>query len=127
MIAICLLSNLAYLQASELEIGEKWKTTPEYVEYSKLDPNSQIAKKLKEDTITKLTNESLKIYLDSFDVKFKSLMEKRVEELPIGLKTLLANMNITIKNKHQSLSGSKTMPSCFIPSIIIFSGRPKRT
>lgn len=39
MVAICLLSNLALLQAGELEIGEKWKTTPEYVEYSKLDPN----------------------------------------------------------------------------------------
>jgi hypothetical protein len=111
MVAICLLSNLALLQAGELEIGEKWKTTPEYVEYSKLDPNSQIAKKLKEDTITRLTNESLKIYLDSFDVKFKSLMEKRVEELPIGLKGLLCNINIKIKEKltknYDSMSISK--------------------
>lgn len=111
MVAICLLSNLALLQAGELEIGEKWKTTPEYVEYSKLDPNSQIAKKLKEDTITRLTNESLKIYLDSFDVKFKSLMEKKVEELPIGLKGLLCNMNIKIKDKltknYDSMSISK--------------------
>ena len=111
MVAICLLSNLALLQAGELEIGEKWKTTPEYVEYSKLDSNSQIAKKLKEDTITRLTNESLKIYLDSFDVKFKSLMERRVEELPIGLKGLLCNINIKIKEKltknYDSMSISK--------------------
>ena len=123
MVAICLLSNLALLQAGELEIGEKWKTTPEYVEYSKLDPNSQIAKKLKEDPITRLTNESLKIYLDSFDVKFKSLMEKRVEELPIGLKGLLCNMNIKIKDKltknydSMSISRINTYMFNFVDSI----------
>ncbi len=44
IVAICLLSNFALLQAGELKIGEKWKTTPEYVEYSKLDTNSLIAK-----------------------------------------------------------------------------------
>lgn len=117
MIAICLLSNLAYLQASELEIGERWKQTPEYTEYSKLDPNSQIAKKLKEDTIVKLTNEEMKKYIDSFDIKFRNLMEKKVEELPVGLKGLLGNMNIKIKEElthnYDSMTISKINNSMF--------------
>ena len=35
--------------------------------------------------------------------------------------------DIIIKSKRQSSSGSRTMPSCFMPSIIILSGRLKRT
>ena len=85
--------------AAEQEIWEQWKSSPEYEKYSKLDPKSEEAKKLKEEAITKITKIVLQKYLATFDAKFQILMEKKVQELPIWLQWLLWNMDIKIKSE----------------------------
>jgi hypothetical protein len=37
------------------------------------------------------------VYIQSFDAKYQELMDRKVKEFPIGLQTLLWNMDIKIK------------------------------
>lgn len=111
---------------SEQRIWEQWQASPEYKRYNELiakNPDSQEAKQLKEEAITRITAIVLKKYLVSFDAKFQVLMEKRTHELPIWLQGLLGDMNTKIKAKltwnYDSMTMSKinTFMFNFVDSI----------
>lgn len=86
--------------ASELDIGEQWRLTPEYKQYIELGwENSESAKKIKEDSITKLTRQALNIYIHSFDKKYQEVMDRKVNELSLGMQILLSDINIDLRTK----------------------------
>lgn len=98
--AMFLTSMNLFGATSEQEIWDKWQSSPEFKEYQRLGwEKSEAAKKLKEDTIRAITTEVLKPYIASFDVKYQAMMEKKIQEMPLGLQTLLANIDTKIMEK----------------------------
>lgn len=83
---------------SPREIGDQWLSSSEYQEFLSLGgERSEKAKSLKEATITRITQEELRLYTASFESKYQSHMGKKIEGLPLGLSMLLANMNLKLR------------------------------
>lgn len=87
-------------EASELEIRDKWKTSPEYKKFIEMwGEKSEAAKKLREETVIAITKETLKPFINSVDDKYKEMMEKKVAEMPLLFQAILWDMNTRVKEK----------------------------
>ena len=86
----------SFLDANTIEqkdIEQKWKASPAYEKFLQLKKSwkSKEAEELQTETITKIANEVLKLYVKDFKDKFEDKMSVKVEALPFGLKTVLAD------------------------------------
>lgn len=105
-------NTAAVNQPAGQEIGDRWESSPEYQEYLKLGGDkSAEARAIKERVITGITRQVLAAYIQSFDPKYRELMDRKVKELPIGLQVMLGDINIKIKEKikpgHESTAISR--------------------
>ena len=98
VIVITLLILLLNAQANtkviaQQDIEEKWKDSPAYEKFLQLKKvwKDKEAEELEVQTITKIANEVLKLYVKDFKDKFEDKMTAKIEALPFGLKTVLAD------------------------------------
>lgn len=84
------------------EIPEQWERTPEYEKFKKLIETwkKEEAEKIRIETMKKLIEEELKIFLDSYKSKIRQdMVKKEMMDLPLEFKNMIANLNIRIKNE----------------------------
>ena len=78
---------------AQKDIEDKWEESPDYQNFLKLKAlwKDNEAEKLQIQTITKIANEVLKLYIKDFKDKFEDKMAIKIEALPFWLKTVLAD------------------------------------
>lgn len=84
----------------ELPIKDQWESSPKYKEYQRLKELWKLkeAEAIKKETILKITKEALKVFVNSYSEKGRSIVEEQVNKLPDDFQTLVADLNIKIKN-----------------------------
>ena len=99
MIAMSVVAMMS-LQAEELAIADQWKASPEYQKFIDMGgEQSKEALKFREKTVIAITKEKLKPYIESFDPKYKEMMEKKLADMPVLFQSIIADANIRIKAK----------------------------
>ena len=91
--------------AAEQEIWEQWKSSPEYEKYSKLDPKSEEAKKLKEEAITRITK--IVLHYSELSNRSREWIRKKIETYPLQIKTILSDLYLksdkVLETKNQKI------------------------
>lgn len=99
MIAMSVVAMMS-LQAEELAIADQWKASPEYQKFLTMGGDqSKEALQFREKTVIAITKEKLKPYIESFDPKYKEMMEKKLADMPVLFQSIVADANIRIKEK----------------------------
>ena len=94
MFAMLYLSLELYANGNKTnDIEMRWKATPQYQKYLALKKASKMkeADVLQRKTVLVIAHEMLQGYIEDFKPKYRKKMAQKVEALPFGLKTVLAD------------------------------------